>query len=169
MILLLKLSLAAGAVMAVILLVYEILLSIDFVKGCWRRHIKRSAQRAVPGTGKLLEIHIRAPVRALHRQQETKETDHQERKERKTVMARELSPLTCRMALGYMAAGKGDKEIQKLTGVSLPTIENMRQHPGRYENTAKKEGDYTSELYEAWNSAVNPIRQYLGKPPIERI
>ena len=33
MILILKLSLAAGAVMAVILLVYEILLSIDFVKG----------------------------------------------------------------------------------------------------------------------------------------
>lgn len=83
-------------------------------------------------------------------------------------MARELSPLTCRMALGYMAAGKGDKEIQKLTGVSLPTIENMRQHPGRYENAAKKEGDYTSELYDAWNSAVNPIRQYMRKPPIER-
>ena len=45
MILILKLSLAAGAVMAVILLVYEILLSIDFVKGCWRRHIKRTAQK----------------------------------------------------------------------------------------------------------------------------
>ena len=46
MILILKLSLAAGAVMAVILLVYEILLSIDFVKGCWRRHIKRTAQKS---------------------------------------------------------------------------------------------------------------------------
>lgn len=82
-------------------------------------------------------------------------------------MARELSPLTCRMALGYMAAGKEDKEIQKLTGVSLPTIENMRQHPGRYAKTAAKPGDYQAELYDAWNGAVNPIRAYLGKPPIE--
>lgn len=83
-------------------------------------------------------------------------------------MAKELSPLVCRLTLTYIKARKGNKEIQKLTGVSLPTIENMRQHPGRYENTAKKEGDYTSELYDAWNSAVNPIRQYMGKPPIER-
>ena len=132
-------------------------------------HQKDRPEESVPGTRQLPEIHIRAPVRALHRQQETKETDRQECEERETVMARELSPLTCRMALGYMAAGKGDKEIQKLTGVSLPTIENMRKYPGRYVNTAAKPGDYQAELYDAWNSAVNPIRQYLGKPPIERI
>ena len=83
-------------------------------------------------------------------------------------MARELSPLVCRLTLTYIKAGKGNKEIQKLTGVSLPTIENMRQYPGRYVNPAAKPGDYQAELYDAWNSAVNPIRQYLGKAPIER-
>lgn len=82
-------------------------------------------------------------------------------------MARNISPLKCRQALLFISRGKDNKEIQKLTGISLPTIENMRQYPGRYVKTAKKEGDYLAELYDAWNSAVNPIRKYMGKKPIE--
>lgn len=80
-----------------------------------------------------------------------------------------VTPLKVRLVMTYITEGKSNIQIHKMTGVSLPTIRNMRKFPGRYVKTAKKEGDYLAEFFDDWNHAVNQIRMYLGKKPIEEV
>lgn len=82
-------------------------------------------------------------------------------------MGNHISPLKCRLALIFLKNGKNDDEIKRLTGVSKKTIESIRNAPEKYMEVAKGEGDYTAEIYDAWNDTVNEIRKHMGKKPIE--